>query len=88
MERLKAGLGDPYDFISRYMELNSDGRCHCPFHPPNYHPSFAVNRIDGYWVGFHEVDPRTGRYVGGDAIAFYRRLRGLSYKEVLDELGG
>ncbi len=88
MQRLKAKLGDPYTFISRYVELDREGRGHCPFHPPDRHPSFAVNRADGYWVDFHEVDPRTGRYVGGDAIAFYRRLWGLSYKDVLEELGG
>jgi hypothetical protein len=63
-QRLKTRLGDPYDFISQYVELNQDGRGHCPFHPPDYHPSFVVNRADGYWVDFHEVDPRTGRYVG------------------------
>jgi len=60
MERLKARPGGPYDFISRYMELNSDGRCHCPFHPPNYHPSFAVNRIDGYWWVFMKSIPARG----------------------------
>ncbi len=88
MQRLKAKLGDPYTFISRYVELDREGRGHCPFHPPDRHPSFAVNRADGYWVDSHEVDPCTGRYVGGDAIAFYRRLWGLSYKDVLEELGG
>jgi hypothetical protein len=87
LQRLKAKLGDPYDFISRYMELDQDGRGHCPSHPPDHHPSFAVNRADGYWVDLHEVDPQTGRYVEGDVIAFYRRLRGLSYKQVLEELG-
>jgi hypothetical protein len=29
------------------------------------------------------VDPKTGRYLGGDAIEFYRRLKGLSYKRVI-----
>jgi hypothetical protein len=59
MQRLTAKLDDPYDFISRYVELNQDGRGYCHFHPPDYHLSFAVNRADGYWVDFHEVDPRT-----------------------------
>jgi hypothetical protein len=88
MQRLKEQIGDPYTFISQFVELDASGKGHCPFHPPDYHPSFAVNRYAGYWVDFHEVNPRTGRYVGGDVIEFYRRLRGLSYKEVLRELGG
>jgi len=59
---------------------------HCPFHPPDVHPSFAVNRARGFWICFHETNSRTGRYIGGDAIAFYKKLTGLSYKEVLREL--
>ena len=53
---------------------------------PDRHPSFAVNRAGGYWVDFHEVNPATGRYVGGDVIEFYKRLKGLSYQETLKEL--
>jgi len=79
-------MGDPYSFISQYVALDSAGRGHCPFHPPDRNPSFAVNRQAGYWVDFHEVNPSTGRYAGGDALEFYRRLRGLSYKEVIREL--
>lgn len=86
IQALKRQLGDPYEFISRFVELDASGRGRCPFHPPDHHPSFAVNRRGGYWVDFHEVNPRTGKYVGGDIIEFYRRLRGLSYQEVLREL--
>jgi hypothetical protein len=86
LQEIKRQLGDPYEFISRFMALDASGRGHCPFHPPDHHPSFAVNRQQGYWVDFHEVNPRTGRYVGGDVIEFYRKLRGLTYAEVLREL--
>lgn len=44
IERIKGNIGDLYAFISRYVELDEHGRGHCPFHPPNRHPSFAVNR--------------------------------------------
>jgi CHC2 zinc finger len=88
IQRLKEQIGDPYDFISRFVELDERGKGHCPFHPPDHHPSFAVDRHRGFWIDFHEVNPRTGRYVGGDVVEFYRRLKGLTYKEVLKELGG
>ena len=71
MAALKARLGDPYEFIRSYVTLDERGRGHCPFHPPDRHPSFAVNRAHGHWVCFHEVNPRTGRYMGGDVIEFY-----------------
>lgn len=37
-------------------------------------------------MDFHEVNPRTGRYVGGDAIEFYKLLKGVSYREAVREL--
>lgn len=86
LEQLRERIGDPYAFISRFVALDASGKGHCPFHPPDHHPSFAVNRRGGYWTDFHEVNPRTGRYVGGDAIEFYKRLKGLTYKQVLEEL--
>jgi len=33
-----------------------------------------------------EVNQETGRYLGGDAIEFYRRLKGLGFKEAVREL--
>jgi hypothetical protein len=84
--RLKEQIGDTYSFVSRYVELDAQGKGHCPFHPPDNHPSFAVDRARGFWVCFHETNPKTGRYIGGDAIAFYKRLTGLPYKEVLHQL--
>ena len=83
---IKSRIGDIYDFIGQYVPLDERGRGPCPFHPPDRHPSFAVNREGGYWVDFHEVNSRTGRYVGGDAIEFYRRLRGLDHRGAVREL--
>jgi hypothetical protein len=83
IQRLKARIGDEYAFISQFVELDEQGRGHCPLHPPDTHPSFVVDRKTGHWSCFHEVDPKTGRYLGGDAIEFYRRLKGLSYKRVI-----
>lgn len=86
LAELKAAVGDLYDFVSQYVDLDEHGRGSCPFHPPDRHPSFAVNREAGYWVCFHEVNPETGHYLGGDAIEFYRRLRGLDFGETVTEL--
>ncbi len=86
VEELKAAIGDLYIFVSQYVELDAKGRGSCPFHPPDRHPSFAVNCEEGYWVCFHETNPETGRYLGGDAIEFYQQLKGLGFKEAVREL--
>jgi hypothetical protein len=86
VEALKAAIGDVYAFVSQYVQLDAKGRGSCPFHPPDRHPSFAVNREEGYWVCFHETNPDTGRFLGGDAIEFYRRLKGLRFKQAMREL--
>ncbi len=86
VQELKRAIGDLYTFVSRYVKLDATGRGSCPFHPPDRHPSFAVNRDKGYWVCFHETNPQTGHYLGGDAIEFYRQLKGLSFKEAVREL--
>jgi hypothetical protein len=86
IQRLKQQIGDEYTFISQFVELDEQGKGHCPLHPPDVHPSFVVDRQTGRWSCFHEVDPKTGRFLGGDAIEFYRRLKGLSYKRVIKEL--
>ncbi len=85
-EVTKHRLGDVYDFISRYVPLDETGRGPCPFHPPDRHSSFAVNRQQGYWICFHEVNPRTGRHLGGDIIAFWMKFRDLSFQEALRDL--
>ena len=79
VEQLKEEIGDIYAFICQFVELDEKGRGHCPFHPPDRHPSFAVNREENYWVDFHDQ-------TGGDAIAFYRRFRGISFMETFKEL--
>jgi hypothetical protein len=84
--QLKERIGDPYAFIAQYVELDEAGRGSCPLHPPDVHPSFAVDRSAGYWVCFHEVNPKTGKYLGGDAVEFYRRLRGLDHRGAIREL--
>lgn len=83
---IKERIGDLYAFVSQFVELDEAGRGHCPFHPPDVHPSFAVDRRRGFWVCFHEVNPRTGRYLGGDAVEFYRRFKNLTYRDVVTEL--
>jgi DNA primase len=94
VDRLLSGLPVPQDAAHRLagrivtVTANEAGRRSCPFQPPDRHPSFAVNRELGYWVCFHQINPQTGRYLGGDAIEFYRRLKGLGFKEAVHELAG
>ena len=79
IQDLKEEIGDLYQFISQFVELDEKGRGHCPFHPPDHHPSFAVNREENYWVDFHDQ-------TGGDAIAFYQRLKGIDFLQAVREL--
>ena len=85
MAGLKDRIGDLRTFVSQYVQLDDAGRGPCPFHPPDKNPSFAVHP-DGFWVCFHEVNPSTGKQLGGDAIDFYRRLKGLSYRDAIKDL--
>lgn len=86
IQELKEAIGDLYTFVSTYVELDPKGCGSCPFHPPDRHPSFVVNQEKGYWICFHEVNSKTGRHLGGDAIEFYCRLKGLSFKEAAQKL--
>jgi hypothetical protein len=79
-------IGDTYSFVARFVELDAGGKGHCPFHPPDHHASFVVSRALDRWTCFHEYDQARGRYLGGDAIDFYMKLKGMDYKEVLKEL--
>lgn len=79
IEALKEEMGPVYDFVSQYVELDEKGRGHCPFHPPDEKCSFAVNREEDYWVDFHD-------HSGGDAIAFYQRLKGVGFLEAFRQL--
>lgn len=75
-----------HEFVGRFVPLDKYGRGRCPFHPPDQHPSFAVNIEGGYWVDFHQVNPHTGRYIGGDVICFWERYRGISRRQAVGEL--
>jgi len=79
IQELEEEIGDLHEFISRFVALDQRGRGHCPFHPPDRHPSFAVNREEGYWVDFHDG-------TGGDAIAFYQRMEGIGFPEAVRRL--
>jgi hypothetical protein len=63
------------------------GMGRCPFHPPDRHPSFGVNRREGWWICFHGADGSGRRPMGGDAFEFYCRLNGLSHREGVARLG-
>jgi hypothetical protein len=80
---LKERLGDLRQFIGQFVQLDSQGRGHCPFHPPDRTPSFKVHET--FWICFHEVKPN-GRYLGGDAIAFWMRYRGIDFPTALSDL--
>ncbi len=78
-ERVLERIGDIYSFVSSFVRLDNTGRGSCPFHPPDVHPSFSVNKQSGYWQCFHEQ-------TGGDAISFYARLKGINYRDALADL--
>ncbi len=86
IQRLKREIGDERAFIAQFVELTAQGRGHCPLHPPDESESFVVDNETGHWTCFHEVDPKTGTWLGGGAIEFYRRLKGPSYRRVIREL--
>lgn len=88
IQEINERIGDLYAFVAQYVDLDDAGRGSCPFHPPDEHPSFAVDRQRGFWTCFHEINPKTGRYVGGDAVEFYRRLKGLPLNAAVQELRG
>jgi hypothetical protein len=86
IDQVKQRIGDPYIFIGRYLDLDPSGKAHCPFHPPDRHKSFAINRQTGKWTDFHEFHPDSRTYAGGDALDFYARYRHISLKEAIREL--
>jgi len=57
-----------------------------PLHPSDVPPSFSLDREHGLWVCFHQTDPRTGKYLSGDAVEFRRRYKGLPYQATTSEL--
>jgi len=74
--------------VARYTSIAAGGRAHCPIHPPDVHPSFVIRGSgpDAFWICFHETNPTTGRYLGGDVVDFYARMRGLHYAGAAWEL--
>ena len=74
IEELKEAIGTVYAFISQFVDLDDKGRGHCPFHPPDLHPSFAVNRQEDYWVDFHD---QTGGSERGTNIIFTFEVDGI-----------
>lgn len=46
-ERIKNRIS-VHDFVSQYVELDSQGRGHCPFHD-DQHKSFSVNKQGNHW---------------------------------------
>ncbi|MBI1258514.1 MAG: hypothetical protein GC204_13685 [Chloroflexi bacterium] len=65
-ERIKAAVG-VLEFVSRYVELDSQGRGFCPFHPDE-HKSFAVSQDGNYWHCFAGCG-------GGSIIDFWMKWR-------------
>lgn len=65
-DRIKAAISC-YDFISRYVELQPNGRGLCPFHDDQA-ASFSVNQADNYWQCFAGCG-------SGSIIDFYMRYQ-------------
>jgi hypothetical protein len=45
-----------------------------------------VDRERGFWICFHQTNPKTGHYLGGDAVAFYKHLKNKTYRQTIAEL--
>jgi hypothetical protein len=86
IEQVRAATGDPYSFLSRYLDLDPSGKAHCPFHKPDTHKSFAVDPKTGRWTYFHEYNEDGKHYLSGDNLDFYMRLTGLSCKDAIHRL--
>ncbi len=78
---------DIWELASQVTHLDPrTGMGSCPFHPPDRHPSFAVNRREGWWICFHGEDGNGKKPMGGDAFELYCRLHGLSHCAALTQL--
>jgi hypothetical protein len=79
---------DLHAHVARYARVEAHGRVHCPFHPPDEHPSFVIHGFgpEAFWICFHETNPATGRYLGGDVSDFHARMRGVPYAGAVWEL--
>ena len=69
------------EVLGKYLHVQRVGaqtKAVCPFHD-DHDPSLQINDDKGFWYCF--VDQ-----IGGDAIEFVRRLKGLEFKEALEDL--
>ena len=79
------GAFDVVEMARRFTELEDRGTYYtglCPLHPEEHH-SFAVYPNPGgigRWVCFHDG-------VSGDAISLYAKVKGIEYRDAVDELG-
>jgi len=66
------------DFLQRHYGIPvTDGKAHCPFHPPDENPSFSLfQKDDGTWAwkDFHDD-------AGGSIIDFVARKENLTFSE-------
>lgn len=62
-----------FDFVSRYVDLNEQGRGLCPFHD-DHEKSFAVNKQRNYWHCFAGCLTSDGNK-GGSIIDFWMKWR-------------
>ena len=64
-DRMPANEGLPYNVLEKWLEkvkagLNVAGEgaqyfyVHCPFHPPDNHPSFALHKTKFYAIDYHD----------------------------------
>lgn len=65
-ERLKSAIS-VWDFVSRYVDLDAQGRGFCPFHD-DHHQSFGVNASANYWHCWAGCG-------GGSIIDFWMKFR-------------
>jgi len=68
-----------YNFYG--LVCNSSGKARCPHHPPDKHPSFAINFDDGIWKWY---DPHDS--TGGTIVDFESKFRKCSKKEAIQNL--
>ena len=66
------------DFVSKYVELSTDGRGLCPFHNDK-HASFSVNSEENYWHCFAGCG-------GGSIIDFWMKFQDYDFKTAVGEL--
>ncbi|MEM2440513.1 MAG: bifunctional DNA primase/polymerase, partial [Candidatus Bathyarchaeia archaeon] len=63
--RVEAGKGGEKEVLEKWLsrlkqhlKVKGEGSqyvyCHCPFHPPDNHPSFAINKLKFYAVDYHD----------------------------------